>query len=693
MPTQMDVLAGVLESLAASVVLVPIGFFVKWVTEHPATFEREPVTPQGLSKVDFPSDYPVDAPLNERLSWLIYRADVQSPTAFGPEGQDLIYRCSIMLENLSFMAAGDEMMFREDGGSEYVLTLESKIGDGPIHQSWKTFNSSGKRVALKFLKEFSPFAISSKAFLAAAVLSNRASDAGADLPLVTFNSMHEPNGFPQHYAREFFEGESLQALKLSGVPQSYFEKHMAIGIAELAETLSVLEEQGIAVASINPESIIVRRQGGWRLVDLDHVIDGKRYAPGDALRSNEIRYAPPEVLLGEAPGPPAHSYSLARIVLFMYWSSGNLPSPYETLNSRVIDQINCGIFMKRVLRRATCLHPQDRYKDASSFAAAIHVALEQGGSRDPVRAILLDERDNIWTLLRHTFWGTAIAMLIVRPPFAIGAALLAGVGYRYPQYGLVELSNRFLVGAFHGVLGGLIWGTMIPGAFLLYWASHLRSTKFGPMWAALVCALSGFLGGIVCAFGSILITNATTLHQLGWLVSADDQMGNWARFDQSIMTTHMFFAFPLTGTLTGVAVALFLNHSMERLARTRTKGLEPVPIKLHLKEVGTVFSAMSFVFSPSTWLIVLLLPAFSAVTALWLHGSDVPRSAEQIRAFGEGLVHVFGSLGLAVGFFYGIVSAPSKESRWTRFTVGIRNRFLNLSSKEKAAEATAGLGV
>jgi hypothetical protein len=662
MPSQMDVFAGVLESLAATIVLLPIGYFVKWVTEHPATFSRAALAPPRHESVELPYNYPATAPLDERLSWLEYRADEQSLAAAGLEGKTLVSRCSSMLENLSFLAAGDEVRFREEEGPEYVLTLESKLGDGPVHQTWKAVSTSGKRVALKFLKEFSPFATSTKGFFAAAYLANRACDAGADLPFITFNSMRDRNNLPGHYARELIEGESLHSSKSEIISQTSFEEKMAIGLAELAESLSVLEEQGITVASISPESIIVRRFGGWRLVDLDHAVEVKCYAPGNALRSNEIRYAPPEVLLGETPGPQAHPYCLARIVLFIYWPSDDLPSPYEALNSRVIDQVNCGLFMKRVLRKATCLHPQDRYENASSFVAAVQVAIQKGGSRAPVTALLLDERDNTWRLLRHTFWGTAIAMLIVRPPFAVGAGLLAAAGYRFPQYGLVELSNRFFVGAFHGVIGGMIWGTMIPGAFLLYWASHLRTHRFGPAWAALMCALAGCIGGILCAFGSVLITNATTLHQLGWLLSADDQMGNWARFSQTIITTHMFFAFPLTGTLTGISAALFLSHSMEQLVRAGTKGLDPVPIKLHLKEVGTIFSAMSFVLKPSPWLVVLLLPTFSAVTALWLHGSGVPLSAEEVRAFGEGLVHMFGLIGLAVGFFVSVRANPRLTS-------------------------------
>jgi hypothetical protein len=680
MPTNADIVAGILESIAATAVLVPIAYFVKWVTDHPITY----VKPFGHIKRTYetpaPTHYPVESSLSHRITWLQECASGQWNYEAAPGPSDLVISATRMLQSLAFFRPGDELPF-SDGVLLRNLVLEEKLGDGELHQTWKAYDAAAsKSVAIKFLKQLATYTTSVETFKETAHILRRLSLAGSDVP-ASINNVADASNLPPYFVQDFVDGQSLRTLRKVAVNPADRLEILVQGMVELAESITVSESEQIVNTSITPDNIIVRKHGGWRLVDFDHAIDLRRKTYASTGPSVNVRYVAPEILSQLTPTCAADTFSLARIILFFLWPDEDIPSPFAQTSSELIDRINCGYYLKRVLRKATCPNPSDRYSSAKQFADDVKIAIRKGGSHSPIIALFLDESEKVWRLLGHCFWGTTVAMLVARPFFAIGS--------RHMPFGLVQLSNRYLVGAFHGVIGGLVWGTLIPGAFLLYWTSDLRSLSTSRIWVAFFCCTAGFIGGLICALGAVLITNATTLHQLGWLLSADDQMGNWSRFSQTIIETRMFFAFPLTGALTGLAAGLFLDHGMRTLLGFGTEGLEPLPSKVHRKDVGTVFSSMSFVLTPSPWLLLLLLPMAASVGVVLLKAVGVPKSAEMVRGFGEGMVHMFGLIGLLIGFFYGIISPPSKDSRWTHFLAATRKKLSRFSNSEKTIEMTA----
>ena len=71
----------------------------------------------------------------------------------------------------------------------------------------------------------------------------------------------------------------------------------------------------------------------------------------------------------------------------------------------------------------------------------------------PFLDTLKREREKVYRLLRHSFYGTFALMILARPLAAC------------PR--LCAPERPIWVGAFHAIIGSLVWGTLISAAFLV----------------------------------------------------------------------------------------------------------------------------------------------------------------------------------------------------------------------------------
>jgi hypothetical protein len=448
--------------------------------------------------------------------------------------------------------------------------------------------------------------------------------------------------------------------------------------------LTALHSAKVINTSIKPDNIVVQDSGAWKIVDFDYLYDFTDPSRGIAAM-RDLTFTAPEVLERSIPSPATDVFSLARVVLYLF-KDGNLPSPFELTSAEVIDRLNCDLQLKRVLIKATCPNPNDRYQSSAKFMSDLRTALSDGGSQSNLGTLLLDENEKLFSILRNTFWGTLAAMLLTRPLMV----LIGTFNTSNLPFGLIQLSDRPIVGAFHGIIGGFVWGTLIPGVFLLYWSSRLRNSRFSRLWSVALCCFAGFLGGLICTLGAVLVTNASSLATLGWLPktpqSLANHIGTLERLKVTIRCTRLFFAFPFAGSLTGIAAGLFLDIKLKYLLKKQLPGLTPIPSKIYAKRTGVLFSATTFVGTPFLHSLILLIPLAGALYAPLFRGFGVNHSPEAMRCFGEGLVHMFGLIGLSIGFFFGILPPPDKESRWNRYMARIRRASLSFSRRERTEE-------
>ena len=252
----------------------------------------------------------------------------------------------------------------------------------------------------------------------------------------------------------------------------------------------------------------------------------------------------------------------------------------------------------------------------------------------PILSTLNQERPKVAMILRHSFFGTLIPLLTFRPIFA--------------KIHWIHLSDTITVAFLHGIIGSLLWGVFISLAFLIYLIIFKKSKKdglSGYLTAMILCGFGGFIGGVLCAFPSLFITNPTTIKCLGWSVNpllSGENLG--ARLSDSIFVTRMFFALPLSGTLTGFGVGLCLNfHIVQALRRLSSEvGLLPVPQKeMPTDTVGFYFALKKLspvLTSWQTYVFVGFSFLFSPLIAEFLNASDVETLSILILNVLEGLL-------------------------------------------------------
>jgi len=151
--------------------------------------------------------------------------------------------------------------------------------------------------------------------------------------------------------------------------------------------------------------------------------------------------------------------------------------------------------------------PAQRYKSVKAFLADLVDAIKRDREHAlPPLQTAKREWAKISKVLRHSFYGTLLAMIIIRPIFA--------------HFELVQLSDNAWVGVFHGVIGSIVWGVLIPAGFILYlvlFERRLNSRIGRYAVASICCGLGGLIGGVIVSLPSVFVTNEWTLRCLGWL--------------------------------------------------------------------------------------------------------------------------------------------------------------------------------
>lgn len=421
------------------------------------------------------------------------------------------------------------------------------------------------------------------------------------------------------------------------------------GLLEVGRCLADAHAKGMVHRDLKPGNILVQPDGTLRLVDFDSVLrlSDRRISHQDV---GTFGYSAPEVLNGAGDADVrADIFALARVFAYLYYGR-KLPNAYALSVYDLIDLLNCAPVVKHTLQRASAVDPASRYDTMEAFLGELAPAVQEDRDKAlPPLETLRQEHTKVGRILRHSFYGTFAAMIVARPLFA--------------YFDSVHLSDRAWVGAFHAVIGSLVWGTLIPAAFLVYlvvFERRLRRTGARYAMASLWGGLGGLLGGILLSVPAVFVTNANTLACLGWLTDVRDP----DRLHAALFGTRMMLSYPVTGLLTGLGTGLCLQRGIEVALSLSPhgSGILPVPAKqpLHNPDAGPGFIGVLF-RSPAAFLFLLFPFLFSFLVAMALDPGTPAQVLECTiqpnvgqRSFGEGFVHFLGAIGLTIGFFLGV---------------------------------------
>ena len=411
----------------------------------------------------------------------------------------------------------------------------------------------------------------------------------------------------------------------------------------------------------------------WTLVDLElacklHTFDAPiPFHPA-------LRYSAPELFEGEGKSCSSEVYNLARLLEFVY-CNGALATPFYMTSQDVLDRMNCSLNLKNVIRKATALKAHERYQTCAEFAVALETAQDPEKNQAAIVGVYVQEKEKIGRALTNCIVGVASVMLITRALVTLLASL------RGSDRGWVELSDRPIVGAFHGIIGSVIWGSLLPLSFLLLWPLQVRRTIMG--------STSGSPSGWPCGvrWGCVVFILVCSGYQAGhseasWMVAAE-------RYRCQQNAPDVIRHKDVPGLSAGryadrVWCWTQLSLKMRRLSGASLKGLDPLPSKTHRTEPSALGAALEFV-ARAPWIqTVLLLPvAFSWLAAKMLNPHGVTTQQEWHRTLGEGFVQALGATGLVIGFFYGIVApkASSTNSRIWRKPLMFAKKVSQLSKR------------
>ncbi len=463
-----------------------------------------------------------------------------------------------------------------------------------------------------------------------------------------------------YYVMDFVEGRGLDAYvadvlaKCRGVAERRDAKRQIVEhLVRLGQSVVEAHLHGIVHRDIKPSNVVAGDDGTLSLVDFD---SATRLIDGDDLdrEVGTFGFSAPEVLAGEARhSVAADVFSLARVVMFV-WSGGPLPDLYAADSDSLIDELDCGPALKTLLRRATASSPGARPATLQALLDDLDEALreeaEPGRIRDALRLVRQD-RYRAFETLRHGFYGTLAVMVIARP-------LAVALRSWWPSWQPVYLSDRVFVAVFHGIVGSAVWSLLITAAFLAYAVVWHREDRQGALRAMLLCAVAGGLGGVLVSCAGVLVTNAATLVEFGWIlpVTPDDAV---SRLSAAMVQTRMFWSFPVTGLFTGAGLGLFLNQRVNELVARGAPGVLPVPIKRLRPNDNALGWSLAFVLRQPRTFVWLLLPVVAPVWIMLVLRPDLwSQPARLMASVGEGLVHAAGAVGLATGFFLGVARPP-----------------------------------
>jgi tRNA A-37 threonylcarbamoyl transferase component Bud32 len=545
---------------------------------------------------------------------------------------------------MSFLEEGDVF----DGG----YTLLSFVGGGRTSVVWKAYSKQQDRfVAVKILRHsyLDDESIYRQFHYTARVMGELSA---ASIAAVREEVRQiEVNGARKlvYYVLEYIEGDSLDTYSAAHPER---REKLIDGLLAVGDCIADAHAKGIVHRDLKPSNIIVDTSGRLRLVDFDSVLrlGDRRISHHDV---GTFGYSAPEVLEGAVdPDVRADIFALGRVFSYLYYGR-SLPSAYALSVYDLIDLLNCTPAVKSSLERACAVSPSERYATMTAFLEELQTAIREDRERAlPAIATLRRERPKIARLLRHSFYGTLAAMIVARPILA--------------HFNVVHLSDKASVGAFHGIIGSLVWGTFISGAFILYLVllgRRMRTSGARYIAASLCCGIGGLLGGVLVSVPSVFVTNQYTLTCLGWLTDM-----NAPRLGSALLGTRMMLSFPLVGTLTGLGLGLCLVRGISIALRLNPQGsgILPVPAKRSPRSPEAGASLASPLLSSLLSHLFLAFPVILSFLIVLVFNAPNPADPScsfqpnvNLRTFGEGVVHYLGAIGLTIGFFRGVRAGGS----------------------------------
>lgn len=612
--------------------LTKFGFF-GWLRDVATASLPAPNPPSDPSRPSEPVSHPpfpqeLTSPA-ERAEWLRVQGHAQA------------------LDDLAFLQPGDRI---DD------LDLKERIRGGRTTVVWKAWDQKiGAPVAVKFLRQslVSERSLVCQFQFAAELLSKVQNTSIVGVKGVAPPWPDEGAPLTWYYILNFCEGVPLRDF-VTAHPERRTD--VVLALAELARDLHRAHQSGVVFRDLTPADLMVEATPPdtselvIRLIDFDSV--AQRCAPAAHRLPATLGFSAPEVF--DTPGDVDHTadiFSLARIVAFVY-NGGPLPNTYGSSAADVVKLLNCPATIKKLLGSATSPNRSERPRSMHVFGKELGEAV-QLGKRPLVFETIPHERRKIYLILAHACFGTFLMMMIARPLLTL-----------WPG---VQLSDRVPVAVFHGVIGSLMWGAWITASFLLYLIVFRSRYEARPAVAALFGAVGGLIAGLWCALPSVLVTNEKPLQCLGWIpasVLKDGTAGTLARISVAVADTRMALAFPLTGLLTGIGVALCLHRgiSIATEASSGGSGVLPVPTKDEAIPPAAVRKSLALLlgaWQSHAYLAIPFVFAFLVAPILDPAQNSVAGCNGLLprlwwRSFGEGAVHYLGSLGLVTGFFYAI---------------------------------------
>jgi hypothetical protein len=127
-----------------------------------------------------------------------------------------------------------------------------------------------------------------------------------------------------------------------------------------------------------------------------------------------------------------------------------------------------------------------------------------------------------WLRFHQAFLRMAFIVFMCTLATAAGAAAMfipwGYVGASFTEASSVSGAGQ---GVFHGVFGGLIWGSFTSAATLFYWlvlrGRHIEKNLSHWLGGVLLTGLAGLLGGVLLAIMVLNVDAAKTMYDGGWL--------------------------------------------------------------------------------------------------------------------------------------------------------------------------------
>ena len=194
-------------------------------------------------------------------------------------------------------------------------------------------------------------------------------------------ALDHPNILPVRQAFEegellYFIAERVAATPLAERLGKIMDAEEALAlVSQIAEALTYAARRGVVHGGLSPWRVLVDDEGRVKVADFGLA---ELVATG-AAQVAEVKplaaYQAPEVREGQPPTPRSDVYALGEILCALLTGE---PLPPETLAQvpvlqRINEALNEGV--AAVLRRALSPRPEERFRDAGEFVAALRKAL------------------------------------------------------------------------------------------------------------------------------------------------------------------------------------------------------------------------------------------------------------------------------------------------------------------------------